>query len=292
MLFDIVISSVEKDKFVLQKAIHSIKQYVMGYRRIIVVSNNKLTDISGVEWFDEKKYPFSIKDVYDNMYNMVPLSMRQRKVSYINQLIKLYAHKVIPDLLENILIYDSDIIFIKKTTFFDEHNKPLYGNKICPDYGKNHYLNHHLKLHRTFDFYNNLQINKELKKTNKFRSGICHHIIYNKTIIDEIISLVEKEHNVCFWKYYLNCVNTKNSNKDLWCQPANCELYFNYVCLFHHDKIRIRNITWVESPAIGGQQNSIVANYNSIFENIKKRALSQGHNYIAFHSYNREFHNY
>ena len=57
MQFDIVISSCKKDEFVLQKAIESIKQYIKGYRRIIVVSNEKLTDAEGVEWFDEKKYP-------------------------------------------------------------------------------------------------------------------------------------------------------------------------------------------------------------------------------------------
>ena len=63
MKFDIVISSCKKDQFVLQKAIESIKEYIKGYRRIIVVSNEKLTEIENVEWFDEKKYPFTMKDM-------------------------------------------------------------------------------------------------------------------------------------------------------------------------------------------------------------------------------------
>ena len=63
-----------------------------------------IPDAEDVEWFDEKNYPFSMKDMYDNMYNMVPDDKRRRKVSYINQLLKFYAHKVIPDLLDNILI--------------------------------------------------------------------------------------------------------------------------------------------------------------------------------------------
>ena len=97
------------------------------------------------------------------MYNMVPEETRRRKVSYINQLIKLYAHKVIPNLLDNILIYDSDIILSKKQVFTDD--KPLYGNRIVDYYsGYNQYLNHHLKLHESFDFYNKLDVNKELKK--------------------------------------------------------------------------------------------------------------------------------
>lgn len=291
MLFDIVISSCKKDEFVLQKAIESIKTYIIGYRRIIVVSNEKLVDMDGVEWFDEKKYPFSIKDVYDNMYNMVPEKKRRRKVSYINQLIKLYAHMVIPDLSENILIYDSDIIFIKQTTFFED-GLPLYGNRIVRLYGGyNKYLNHHLKLHPSFDFYNKLKINQELKKHNKFCSGICHHIIYNKKIIEEIISLIENEYNVTFWKYYLNLVDTRDSNPNLECEPANCELYYNYVNLFHPEKIKIRNITWLESPAQSECENDIITLYHSTFNKIKKIALKKNNNYIAFHSYNRESYN-
>lgn len=291
MLFDIVISSCKKDEFVLQKAIESIKTYIIGYRRIIVVSNEKLVDMDGVEWFDEKKYPFSIKDVYDNMYNMVPEKKRRRKVSYINQLIKLYAHMVIPDLLENILICDSDIIFIKQTTFFED-GLPLYGNRIVRLYGGYiKYLNHLLKLHPSFDFYNKLKINQELKKDKKFCSGICHHIIYNKKIIEEIISLIENEYNVTFWKYYLNLVDTRDSNPNLECEPAEYELYYNYVNLFHPEKIKIRNITWLESPAQSGCENDIITSYHSTFNKIKKKALKRNNNYIAFHSYNRESYN-
>ena len=288
MKFDIVISSCKKDEFVLQKAIYSIKQYIKNYRRIIVVSDEKLTDIEDVEWFDEKLYPFQTKDIYDQMYNMVPEEMRKRKVSYINQLIKLYAHKVIPDLLDNILIYDSDIIFIKETCFFLE-DKPLYGNRIV-DYngGYNQYLNHHLKLHHSFDFYNKLSINKELQKKNLFCSGICHHIIYNKFIINEIINLVENENKEVFWKFYLNIIDTRNKNSNLHSEPANCELYYNYVNLFHPDKIKIRKITWLENAAQPRKQNDIIHNYDRNFNNIKKNALKNGHNYIAFHSYNRQ----
>ena len=174
-----------------------------------------------------------------------------------------------------------------------EDGKPLYGNKLGPVSAVQQYLNHHLKLHPSFDFYKKLKINKELKKTSQYYSGICHHIIYNKKIIEEIISLVENKHNVCFWKYYLNCVNTKSrglrEGRQLWCQPANCELYYNYVNLFHPDKIKIRKITWLESGASEKKQNNIVINYDTIFKNKRKIALSQGHNYIAFHSYNREY---
>lgn len=288
MQFDIVISSCKKDEFVLQKAIESIKQYIKGYRRIIVVSNEKLTDAEDVEWFDEKNYPFSIKDMYDYMYNMVPEDMRRRKVSYINQLLKLYAHKVIPDLLDNILIYDSDIVFTKETTFFED-DKPLYGNRILGLDAIQGYLNHHLKLDPSFDFANKLDINVKLKHSGKFCSGVCHHIIYNKTIINELINFIEKERGETFWKYYLNQVDTRDGDYMKHSEPANCELYYNYVNLFHKDEIKIRPITWMEEAAASRQQNKIVSTYSNRFESLKAQALAAGHSYIAFHSYNREF---
>ena len=288
MQFDIVISSCKKDQFVLQKAISSIKKYIKEYRRIIVVSNEKLTDIEDVEWFDEKNYPFAIEDVYNFMDKVVPDEKRRRKVSYINQLIKLYAHKIIPNLLDNILIYDSDIIFIKETVFFED-NKPLYGNRIVNLDPYQQYLNHHLKLHPSFDFGNKLDINIDLKRTGRFCSGICHHIVYNKSIINEIIDLIEKEHDEIFWKYYLKQVDTRNQDYMKHCEPANCELYYNYVNLFYPQHIKIRPITWMEQAAPPKMQNNIVNTYRNTFEVIKSNALSQGNSYIAFHSYNREY---
>lgn len=278
MVFDIVITSIEKDKFILQHSIKSIKKYVKGFRRIIIVSNNKLTDIEGVEWFDEKKYPFTKKDVYDNMVNFGV--KRNRKCSYINQILKLYAHKVIPDLTENILLCDSDIIFIKDVTFMNE-NKPLYGNRVFDYDSILPYLNHTQILNEEFNFANTEE-NKELSKNNKIMSGVCHHMMYNKDIINELIFYIEQKHNCVFWKFYLN-IAIENKY-----EPAEFELYYNYVNKYHKDKIIIREIKWLERPAEGGKQNNVIFNFDNIFNNDMKTALSQNCTYIAYHSYNRE----
>jgi hypothetical protein len=278
MKFDIVISSIEKDQFILQKTIISIQKYVENYRRIIVVSNNKLTDIDGVEWFDEKQYPFTKKDVFNNLYNFGP--KRNKKCSYINQLLKLYAHKIIPNLTDNILICDSDIVFIKKTKFIED-NKPLYGNKIVDDNQSLCYYKHFLLLHEDFNFLNSIE-QQNLLKQKKILTGICHHIMYNKYIIEELINLIEKKHNTTFWKYYLNI-----SKEDIF-EPANCELYYNYVYKFHFDKIKIRPISWLERPAAVGKSNEIIKNFDIKFEEDKYNAIKLGHSYIAYHSYNRE----
>lgn len=278
--YDIVITSCKKDEKVLQLCIKSIQNYIKGYRKIIVVSNEKLTNIEGVEWFDEKKYPFSKKDLYDQMYNVVPDTLRRKRLGYINQLLKLYAHYVIPNLTENILIIDSDIIFIKETSFFDlKNNQDTHQTELIPKYGYNYmypngwkmYQNHFKKLHPSFNDFN--------------KSGICHHIIYNKYIIYELFNLIENYHNQIFWKIYLNLMDTRPNQ--IHSEPANCELYYNYINKFHKDKFILRLIKWLESPANVGKSNEI-NNDKSILEIQKKKALQEKCNYIAFHSYDRD----
>ena len=44
-------------------------------------------------------------------------------------------------------------------------------------------------------------------------------------------------------------------------------------------------------PAENKKQNQIVDKYDNEFNSIKEYALKNNHNYIAFHSYNREVFN-
>tara|TARA_Y100000816_G_C26104972_1_gene586837 strand:- start:3136 stop:4032 length:897 start_codon:yes stop_codon:yes gene_type:complete len=277
--FDVVITSVEKDQFMLQRCLLSIKQYVKGFRRIIVVSNNQLTTMKGVEWFDEKRYPFTTKDVYENLCNYG--EQRDRKFSYINQILKLYAHRVIPDLTDNILICDSDIVFVRELTFMEE-GMPIYNHRLVPFDEYVTYFNHFLLLSPTFTFMENPN-NIEAKKSSQIVSGITHHIMYNKDVINELLDLVEKTNdNKTFWKYYLN-VAVHNEY-----EPANCELYFNYVYKFHRDKIKLRALKWFERAAEGTTANEFLINFNKNFPIHREYALANDYYYIGYHSYDRE----
>ena len=86
MLFDIIISSIEKDKSYFQHTIKNIKKYVKNYRRIIVVSNNKLTDIEGVNGLMKKNILLQKK-----MYLIIYIILVKNVIKNdINQLLKLY----------------------------------------------------------------------------------------------------------------------------------------------------------------------------------------------------------
>ena len=63
---------------------------------------------------------------------------------------------------------------------------------------------------------------------------------------------------------------------------------YNYIVNNYPNKIKIRNIIWLEYPAPSGSPNNILTNYDNEFSNIKTKALNKGSTYIAFHSYNRD----
>jgi hypothetical protein len=58
---DVVIVSHPKDKDTLEYCIEGIRENGKNIRRIIVVSSIKLTEHA--EWFDEKYFPFTIKQI-------------------------------------------------------------------------------------------------------------------------------------------------------------------------------------------------------------------------------------
>ena len=66
--------------------------------------------------------------------------------------------------------------------------------------------------------------------------------------------------------------------------------YIIIINLFHTDKFKRRKITWLELAADSRKENNIINNF-SRFENDKNEAINNGNNYIAYHSYNREYFN-
>lgn len=70
-------------------------------------------------------------------------------------------------------------------------------------------------------------------------------------------------------------------------EPAEYDLYYNYISKFHNGRVILRKIKWNESPANSGENNVINKDY-SIFETQKNKGLKENCNYVAFHSYDRD----
>ena len=177
-IIDVVIPAHEKDLDTLKHCIEGVRRNVADVRRIIVVSKEKFTDKA--EWFDEALYPFSFKDIGE---------LVERGLGWhLQQLLKLYSPLVIPGISENVLVVDSDTVFLRKVKFFSEEGLPLYN--LSKDKDLEHSPFHQISfkhIERIFP-----EIGQKLPADFKNISGICHHMLFQKHLIQDLFKRVEE----------------------------------------------------------------------------------------------------
>lgn len=240
-LFDIVIPIGPDDKSIIEKQIEYTKKNVIGYRNIYLISYDPSILIEGCITICEDIFPFSMKTV-SNIHGEL-----SRNGWYLQQLLKLYALLVIPDILDRCLILDSDTFFLKPTVFIDDENQCLYasGDEYNTPY---------------FEHINRLDI--ELSKIYENLSGICHHMMFEKVYITEIINKIEEKHNDTFYNVFLKLITDTSG-----AGASEYEIYFNYMFQNHSDKVKIRDLAWL--------------NCRSLSE------LNSEYDYISYHWYMR-----
>ena len=241
--FDIIIPVGPNDKEVIETQINFTKKNIIGYRNIYLIAHDSSLHIEGCITISENIFPFTIKTV--EKYH----GKLSRNGWYLQQLLKLYACNVITDILDRYLVIDSDTFFLKPTTFIE--------NDICLyNYGSEYhkpYFKHMLLLHKDF-----IKMDQE-------KSGICHHMIFEKKYINEIISIIEHTHHDLFYNVFLKMVIDKAGSG-----ASEYELYFNYMIKNHKDKIKIRPLKWKNTNDI-----LKIDNYNN--------------DYVSWHWYMRSY---
>lgn len=259
---DVVIPSIEKDIKILNHCIAGVKKNCKNIGRIIVVSAKKLTDEA--EWFDENLYPFtkeqvSIYLIKDRKLGIKFLRERPNWVGwYYQQLLKLYAAYVIPDISSNILIVDSDTIFLNPVEFLNKENAGMY----CPWESKiiESYFVHARKLIPGF------------KRPYPKYTGIAHHMLFQKCVLDDLFKTVTDYYKKDFWKVFCLCVHPRH----ICTQGASeYEIYFNF--LFSRSrKPTIRILKHIDSLVD-----------RASFAKVKEYE-TKGFHYGSFHSVKRE----
>lgn len=259
---DVVIPSIRKDLATLNLCIAGIKKNCLNVRRVIVVSAEKLTDEA--EWFNEADYPFTKKEI---AYYLCHKDKKQAKQFldempnwvgwYYQQLLKLYAPFVIPGISSNVLIVDSDSIFLNPVEFLNEENAGMYhpGEECIESY----YV-HARKLLPSFN------------RPFPHLSGITHHMLFQKSVLKHLFSTVKIYHNKPFWKAFCLCAD----NTNLCTQGASeYELYFNF--LFNNSSHpTLRSLKHINS-------------FSDIPSNERLKELQdEGYHYGSFHVVTRE----
>ena len=242
-MFDIVIPVGPNDSKKVIQQLEYTKKNIVGYRHIYLVSFDASLNISGTITIDERIFPFNIMSVASIH------GKNGRNGWYLQQLLKLYAGIVIPDILPRYLVIDSDTFFIKPTTFVSDTNKCMYN------YGfENHvpYFDHGRRLLPYF--------RREIANM----SGICHHMMFETKYVVEFMNAVletNKRLSMSFWEIFLHMVSPEHY---LHSGASEYELYFNYMIHNHSDEIVIRQLPWKNSNTKRDLTNNKQFNYVSI----------------------------
>lgn len=229
-LFDIVIPVGPNEKEVIQQQTKYTKENIIGYRNIYLVCYDPSIVVDGCITISETIFPFSMNTV--EKYH----GKLERNGWYLQQLLKLYAGRVIPGILDKYLVIDSDTFFLKPTTFV-QNGKCLYN------YGTEYHVPYFIHMQK---------LDKDLIKMDSNKSGICHHMIFETKFINEIFEKIEKQHSDSFYNIFLKMVTEKSGSG-----ASEYEIYFNYMLRFHEDKIILRKLNWKNTGRIDLQYDYI-----------------------------------
>jgi hypothetical protein len=251
-LIDVVIVTHPKDKSTIDLCIDGIRNNCSSIRRVIVVSSEPLTDKA--EWFDEANYPFSKVEVglkIGRGNSLIAKSFFGRNRSlgwYYQQLLKLYAPYVIPDISANVLMIDADTIFLNPVEFLDEKNCGLYS--VSPLKQMEIYFGHAKRLVPHF------------KRVFPELYCICHHMLFQKAILDDLFKKVENTHKMPFWEAFCSCVDI---------QRGGASEYIIYFCFAfsRSNQPQLRQLKWKNSPDLDK------------IETFRE----EGYHFVSFHSY-------
>jgi len=247
-MYDIVIPVGPNDSFLLLKQLGFTQTNCIGYRNIYIVASTDVESLvpSTCIFINESIFPFELK----TLHTYANSDQSQRNGWYFQQLIKLYAGSIIPDILPRWLVIDADTFFLRPTSFLKE-NKCLYANGT--EYWP--YYFHHMS-----------RLIPGLTRV-KPMSGICHHMMFEQRFVKELMDRVE-ENGYPFWMTFLSKVGSEYQYGGYGGSGASeYELYFNYILTFHPDEITLRPLHWT---------------------NVETLDLTLKYDYISYHHYSRK----
>ncbi len=250
---DILIPAHKKDLQILEYCIAAAKKKVEGARRVIVISKERYSD--NAEWFDEALFPFSIE--------MVREHVGKSSGWYFQQLLKLYAPTIIPNISENVLILDSDTVFFRRVKMLDTKGRAYYNisKEKCATRRK---FDQRVAAHAEKML--PILATKNLPPEFQNISGISHNMVFNHEILRDLFARVEAHHNSSepFYKIFLKFSDELHS-------ASEYQIYFNFLLIYHKEKILIKKLCFKNTADI----------------DIRKYRKRFKYHYCSFHSYLR-----
>ena len=216
MQLDVVMPVHEKDASFLDIVIDEIEKNIQDLGRIIIISNQRFSDRA--EWIDEKDFPFTLDDIGNHLGQNGGIGNHKRRGWYYQQLLKLYAHFVIEDLSEHILILDADTRANHKIGFIDNKGRAILDTVNCRCCFSTYY-NHMKKLLPYMDSIN-MKVNP-----------VVHHMVFSREIISDLFYKIEKRFDLPFWMVFCNQVDMSYgiNGKGFYIGASEYMLYYHFL---------------------------------------------------------------
>lgn len=231
---DVVIVAHEKDIATLPLVIEGVRKHIK-YHKIFIVSEKPLIETDKATWFDEANFPFTKEAIAQEIFKdqtkaQAFLQHPKTRIGWIfQQLCKLYALFVIPDISDNVLILDADTIFLRPVRFQKKDGRPKFT--AATEY--------HLPY-----FAYMARLIPGLSKVHKDKSGVAHHMLFQKPIMADLFETISTIHHEEPWKAMCHCIDTKEIYGSCM---SEYELYFNFACT-RTDQLHIRQLRWSNTP--------------------------------------------
>ncbi len=225
-MIDAVVPYHQKDRDLLPWCLNGIRNNLDEVRRVLVICNKKYKEDAqraGGIFIDEEF-------VGDLTINSHP---HPRWPWYFQQILKLGAADIVET--DYYLVVDSDTVFLKPVSFFNNKNKPLYA--VATEYHKTY-----------FDVFRQILGFYAVREY----SFTTHHLLYNRDIVKEMREKFRDEKP--WYKNIIRYVEPQPPWQSIT-QVNEQETYGHYIKALHPKEVNIRilqfsNITGVPNVAM------------------------------------------
>lgn len=254
---DVVIPYVGKDSLTIQQCLNSLVTYLPEVDQIYIICPEKLVNSITTN--------HKINYITDESFNFQPIDDYLCKEAlprhnwYLQQLLKLHILNKYPQIKDNLLIIDSDVILLKPMTF-------IMGEKLIK-------FNIGLESQH-YPYFHHLDKLLKIKPIYKF-SAISHMMLFNRSMINEFLNEIKVQHPEDeAWQTILKLVYPHEYPGAGF---SEYESIFNYVCQKYPTSYMITNTMW---------KNEVLANLTSYYVDGDVDLIPNSvYMYIACHNY-------
>jgi hypothetical protein len=186
------------------------------------VSAEEPENLDDAIWISEAVFPFSKADI-----GSIIRSTNGREGWYYQQLLKLYVFRQIPDVLPQVLLFDSDLVICRPIEFISADEKVLFS--WSPPQGHEPYFTHAKAV-----------LGHQFIHVHPEKCGITDHMMVTRPILEELLQKIEVMHGGRpAWRTLLEAVAPADWN---FSGMSEYEIYFNYALAWHSDKHALRHL--------------------------------------------------